>query len=132
MIFWYKKFLKADDLLLLFLPKENCFSFLVWPMLTFWWCKLCHSKKKKKLKVSPKFFRTAGLQQKLLILIESPNIFHWKLGKKESGWGLRGKIRAKLGPVLWKNKETGIINGLFSNFAWGIHLKAWCSGYRNT
>ena len=26
--------------------------------------------------------------------------------------------------MLWKNKETGIINGLFSNFAWGIHLKA--------
>ena len=24
------------------------------------------------------FFRTAGLQHKLLILIESPNIFHWK------------------------------------------------------
>ena len=57
-------------------------------------------KKKIKLKVSPKFFRIAGLQQKLLILIESPNIFHWKLAKKESGWGLRGKVRAKLGPVL--------------------------------
>ena len=34
--------------------------------------------------------------------------------------------------MLWKNKETGIINGLFSNFAWGIHLKARSSGYRNT
>ena len=41
------------------------------------------------------FFRATGLQQKLLTLIESPNIFHWKSakkGKKESGCGLRGKI----------------------------------------
>ena len=28
------------------------------------------------------FFRTAGLQHKLLILIQSPNIFHWKSAKK--------------------------------------------------
>ena len=27
-------------------------------------------------------FRTAGLQHKLLKLIESPNIFHWKAVKK--------------------------------------------------
>ena len=38
----------------------------------------------------------------------------------------------KLGPMLRKNKETGIINGIFSNFAWGIHLKARSSGYKNT
>ena len=79
------------------------------------------------------FFRTNGLQHKLLKLIESPNIFNWKSAKKkQSGCGLWGKIWAKLGPMLWKNKETGIINGLFSNFAWGIHLKARSSGYRNT
>ena len=29
------------------------------------------------------FFRTNGLQHKLLILIESPNIFHWKSAKKK-------------------------------------------------
>ena len=52
--------------------------------------------------------------------------------KKESKCGLRGKICAKLGPMLWKNKETGIINKPFSNFAWGIHLKARSSDYRNT
>ena len=39
------------------------------------------------------FFRTAGLQYELLILIVSPNIFHWKSAKKkQSGCGLRGKI----------------------------------------
>ena len=46
-------------------------------------------------------------------------------------WSL-GQNWAKLGPMLWKNKETGIINGLFSNFAWGIDLKARSIGYRNT
>ena len=46
------------------------------------------------------FFGTIGLQQKLLILIESPNILHWKSTKKESGCGLKGKIWAKLGPML--------------------------------
>ena len=29
-----------------------------------------------------KFFRIIGVQLKLLILIESPNIFHWKPAKK--------------------------------------------------
>ena len=42
------------------------------------------------------FFTTTGLQQKSLILIESPNIFHWKsTKKKEIGRGLKGK---KSGP----------------------------------
>ena len=40
-------------------------------------------------------FRTAGLQLKLLSLIESPNIFHGKSA------------------TLWKNKETGIVNRFF-------------------
>ena len=46
------------------------------------------------------FFRTAGLKQNLLKLIESPNIFLWKSAKKERERGLRGKIWPKLGPVL--------------------------------
>ena len=41
------------------------------------------------------FFRTAGLQQKLLILIVSPNIFHWK-SAKESNVGM--VFGAKCGP----------------------------------
>ena len=69
------------------------------------------------------------MQHKLLIFIESPNIFHWKSVKK-SKMGV--VLRAKSGPMLWKNKETGIINQLFSNFAWGILLKARSCDYRNT
>ena len=46
------------------------------------------------------FFRTTGLQHKILKLIESPNIFHWKSAKEQRECGLRGKIRAKLGPML--------------------------------
>ena len=79
------------------------------------------------------FLRTTGLLQKL-ILIESPNIFHWKstTKKKKNGCSFRSKIWAKLGLMLWKKtKETGIINGLFSNFEWEIHLKARSSDYRN-
>ena len=40
-------------------------------------------------------FRTTGLQLKLLILIESPNIFYWKPAKKnQNGCG----FGAKFGP----------------------------------
>ena len=46
-------------------------------------------------------------------------------------WSL-GQNLGQISPMLWKNKETGIINRLFSNFAWGIHSKARSSGYRNT
>ena len=60
------------------------------------------------------FFGTTGFQQKLLILIESPNIFHWKSTKKESRCYLSGQIWGKKGPMLRKNKETVVINGLFS------------------
>ena len=33
------------------------------------------------------FFKTTGLQLKLLVLIESPNMFHGKSAKKQSGGG---------------------------------------------
>ena len=53
------------------------------------------------VKIGPKFyqlfFRTAGLQQKLLILIKSPNTFHWKSAKKSKVGVVFGKIGAKLG-----------------------------------
>ena len=115
MIFWYnKQFLKADDLLFLLKPKKIVFHFgrgpkfssLVWP------------------KVYQIFFRTARLQRKLLLLIESSNIFHWKSEKEgkwvwSSGHNL-GHIRSN---VVKKNK-FGIINRLFSYFAWEIHLIA--------
>ena len=41
------------------------------------------------------FFRTTGFQLKLIILIEFPNIFHWKPAtkkKKENGCGLGAKF----------------------------------------
>ena len=42
------------------------------------------------------FFSTTELQHKLLILIESTNIFHWKsTKKKESECDLCGEIWAK-------------------------------------
>ena len=66
----------------------------------------------------------------LLKLTEFPN---GNQQIKQSGCGLKGKTWAKLGSMLWKkNKETGIINTLFSYFARGIHLKAKSSGYRDT
>ena len=53
--------------------------------------------------------------------------------KRESGCGLWGKIPVKLGPLFWKkSKETGILIGSFSYFAWGIYLIAGSSGFRNT
>ena len=64
-----RKFFKADELLL-FLHKKEVLSI---------------------------FFRTAELQKKLLILIESPNIFQWKLAKKKK---VGVVFRAKLGPML--------------------------------
>ena len=80
------------------------------------------------------YFRTNGLQLKLLILIESLNIFHWKTAKKtqQSGCGLG----AKSGPIYLKccekRKETGIINRFYSYFAWGTNFKARSTGCTNT
>ena len=51
------------------------------------------------------FFRTTGLQHKLLILIESPGIFHWKSEKKVKWvWSLGrnlGEIRSNVHSVHW-------------------------------
>ena len=53
------------------------------------------------------FFRTLGLQHKLLIWIVSPNIFHWKSAKKS-------KVAVVFGvQCCEKNKETGISMGFF-------------------
>ena len=46
------------------------------------------------------FFRLARLQLKLLILIESPNIYHWKPAKKIKWVWSWGKIWSKLDPML--------------------------------
>ena len=82
---------------------------------------------------SKKNFRITGLQLKLLILIESPNTFHWKPAKKiKMGVVLDknlGQIRSN---VVKKSKEIGIINRFFSYFAQGMHFKAKSSGCTNT
>ena len=59
------------------------------------------------------FFRTTGLQLKLLILIESPNIFYWKPAKK-SVCSIAGK-KFKLGPMLKKVKKVALSIGFFHN-----------------
>ena len=41
------------------------------------------------------FFRTTGMKQRLLILIESPNIFYWKSTKTKKVGVVLG---AKFGP----------------------------------
>ena len=115
-------------MLLLFLPKKIVSSFWVGSMLTLFSCKL--HPKKHFLEVLPYFFQNYWIATEV-INTDWILYFIWKSTKKESRYGLRGKIWAKLGPMLWKDK-TGIINGLFSNFSREIHLKARSSSHRNT
>ena len=75
--------------------------------------------KKHFLRGFPIFFRTNGLQHKLLILIESPSIFHWKSAKKSK---LGVVFEAKFGPNYVQCCEK--TKKLFQIFAF--------SGYRNT
>ena len=95
MIFWSNKsFLKADDLLLLFLPKKF-FSILgvAHNVMTSFQCKLGPKKTIVK-RFYQLFFRTTGLQHKLLILYPL-NIFDWKSAKKSKAGVVFG---AKIGP----------------------------------
>ena len=72
------------------------------------------------------------MQLTLLIVIESPKIFHSKSTKNVGVvLGLKlGLIRCN---VVKKSKETGIINRIFSSyFAWEIHFKARSSDCANT
>ena len=60
------------------------------------------------------FFRTAGLQHKLLTLIVSPNIFHWKSAKKVNWvWSLGQNLGQISSNVVKKNKETCISMAFF-------------------
>ena len=116
--------MKAYDLVLLFLQKKNCFLFWVWPIGTPFLHKL--GQKIVIFKGFSNFFSElpTGFQLKLLILIESPKIFHWKPAKKKLKWLWSwGKIWAKTGPILWKNKETGIMNRSFLYLTWRIPFK---------
>ena len=112
--------------------KNNCFPFLVWPIMTPFLYKLGPIKQLIRGFTNQLFFRTTELQHNLLILIESSNIFHWKSAKRVKWIGLWNKIWVKFGPMLWKKKDTGISMGCFWYFAWGMHLQARSSGGRNT
>ena len=75
------------------------------------------------------FFRTTGFQLKFLILIEFPNILHWKPAKKNQiGSGLLAKSGPDHVQCCEKSKKTGNIIRIFSYFSWGFPLKARSSG----
>ena len=77
--------------------------------------------KKAILEVLLNFFRTTGVQHKLLVLIESHNIFNWK-----SEW-----VWSKLVQCCEKTKKMAISIGFF-HILHEEHLKARSSGYKNT
>ena len=72
------------------------------------------------------FLITTGFHLKLLILIESLNIFHWKPAKKIKVGVVLGKIWAKLSPMLNKYilKKWALSIVFFAYFASGIPFKA--------
>ena len=58
-----------------------------------------------------------GFQLNFLILIEFPNILHWKPAKKNQiGCGLGAKFGPNYVQCCEKSKETGNIISFFSNF----------------
>ena len=82
MFLWNRKILKVYDLLSFFLHKSLIFVLCVPHTDFFFVCKL--GPRKAIFRGFTKFiFKTTGLQLKLLILIESPNTFHWKSAKKK-------------------------------------------------
>ena len=74
--------------------QKKCFPFWAWPIKT----PFCANWVPKTI-----FFRTAGLHHKLLILIESCNIFHLKSAKKSKVGVVFG---AKFGPNLFCCEKT--------------------------
>ena len=91
------------------------------------------SKKTIFLRFYQLFFRTVGIQHKLLILIVSSNIFHWK-SVKESKMGV--VFGAKFGPnqvqCCEKNKGADISMGFFHILHDVYFYKQKCKGYRKT
>ena len=64
------------------------------------------------------FFKTTGLQHNLLILIESPNIFHWKSAKRSKVGLVFG---AKFGPNLFQCCEESSKTGMPMGFFYVLH-----------
>ena len=102
--------------------QKNCFPFGAWSIISPFLCKL--GPKINFQEVLHTFFTTTLLQHKLLMLIESLNIFHWKSAKKgKCVWS----VGQNLGEILYndvkKTKKNCYFNGFFWYFAWGIHLQ---------
>ena len=69
-------------------------------------------------------FRTTGFQLTFLILIEFPNIFHWKPAKKiKLGVVLGQNLGQIMSNVVKKVKKQVISLGFFSYFTWDYLLK---------
>ena len=78
------------------------------------------------------FFQNYWIPIKLLILIESPNTFHWKPAKTKEVVVL-GQNLVKLGPMFEKKvKKLALSIGFFSYLGWEIPFKARSSGYAIT
>ena len=81
-----------------------------------------HDKDSFFVEIGPKtiyqiIFRTTGLQHKLLILIESPDIFHWKSAKKGKWvWSL-GKNLGQIVSSVVKKQRNWDFNRFLSYFA---------------
>ena len=77
--------------------------------------------------------RTTGFQLTFLMLIESPNILHWKPTKKiKFGVVLGQSLGQIMSNVMKKSKETGNIIRFFSCFTWGLPFIAKNSGCKIT
>ena len=69
-------------------------------------------------------FRTTRFQLKFLILIELPNILHWKPAKKTKLGVVLGQILGQImSSVVKKVKKQVISLGFFSYFTWDYLLK---------
>ena len=97
-----------------FCKKTFCL-FWVWPIQTPFFAQVV-PKNGNFQRFQQKIFRTTGFQLKLLILIELPNISHWKPAKKQTKWVWSlGKIWAKLGPMLRKKVQKLALSIGFSH-----------------
>ena len=94
-----KKFLKADDVLLLCLPKKVVFHFEHGPCWPLFSANL--APKYQFLEGFPNFFQNYWITMQVNNINWTPNIFHWKSTRKGKWVWSRGKIWTKLGWMLW-------------------------------
>ena len=110
--------------------QKNCFSFRTWPIMT----PFCANWAQKTIfkRFYQLFFGTTGLQHKLLILIEFPNITHRKSNKKGNWvWSAGQNLGQIWYNVVKKTKKICYFN-VFFIFCMRYTFKAQHSVYRNT